>query len=160
MIEKIKDEIDKGELGKYEKIIQTVMTEEYTSFDVSAALLKLYMVENKLDGHKELDAVDFGGRPSHQSNQGTGSRGQSNSGASRIHINTGKRKGVSPRHILSALIEETGIEKRLVRKIDGYDKFTFVEGPGEYRDDVLEKLNGSRIKGTKIRAEIANPKKR
>lgn len=159
MIEKIKDEIDKGELGKYEKIIQTVMTEDYTSFDVSAALLKLYMVETKLDGHQELDAVDFGGKQSNKS-QNTGSRQQSNSGAARLHINTGKRKGVSPRHILSAMIEETGIEKRLVGKIDVYDKFTFVEVPSEYTDDMLEKLNGSRIKGTKIRVEIANPKKR
>ena len=157
MVEKIKDEIDKGELGKYEKIIETVLTEDYTSFDVSAALLKLYMVETKLDGHQELDTVDFGGKPSFKSK---GSRGNSNSGATRLHINTGKKKGVSPRHILSALIEETGIEKRLVGKIDVYDKFAFVEVPGEYTNDVLEKLNGSRIKGTKVRVEIANPKTR
>ena len=160
MIEKIKDEIDKGELGKYEKIIQTILTEDYTSFDVSAALLKLYMIENKLDGHKELDAVDFGGKASFTSKGSSGSRGSSNSGATRLHINTGKKKGVSPRHILSAMIEETGIEKRLVGKIDVYDKFTFVEVPSEYTDDMLEKLNGSRIKGTKIRVEIANPKTR
>ena len=159
MVEKIKDEIDNGELGKYEKIIQTVMTEDYTSFDVSAALLKLYMVENKLDGHQEIDAIDFGSNPV-QKQKSSGSRGQSNTGAARLHINTGKKKGVSPRHILSAMIEETGIEKRLVGKIDVYDKFTFVEVPSEYTDSMLEKLNGARIKGTKIRVEIANPKKR
>lgn len=159
MIEKIKDEIDNGELGKYEKIIETILTEDYTSFDVSAALLKLYMVENKLDGHKELDAVDFGSRPSSKS-KASGSKSFSNFSATRIHINTGKRKGVSPRHILSAIIEETGIEKKLVGSIEVYDKFTFVEIPNDYTDNVLEKLNGARIKGTKVRVEIANPKKK
>ena len=58
------------------------------------------------------------------------------------------------------MIEETGIDKKLVGTIDVYDKFTFVEIPKEYKDDVLERLNGARIKGTKINAEIANPRKK
>lgn len=164
MIEKIKEEIDKEDLGKYEKIVETLMVEEYTSFDIAAALLKFYMAENKLDGHEELDAVDFGGKlkgsSNKSSNQRTSGSKNSNASATRIHINVGKTKGVSPRHILSAIIEETGIDKKLVGTIDVYDKFTFVEVPKDYKDDVLERLNGARIKGTKITAEIANPRKR
>lgn len=164
MIEKVKEEIDKEDLGKYEKIVETLMVEEYTSFDIAAALLKFYMADNRLDGHEELDAVDFGGKlkgsSNKSSNQRTSGAKSSNASATRIHINVGKRKGVSPRHILSAMIEETGIDKKLVGTIDVYDKFTFVEIPKEYKDDVLERLNGARIKGTKINAEIANPRKK
>jgi ATP-dependent RNA helicase DeaD len=164
MIEKVKEEIDKEDLGKYEKIVETLMVEEYTSFDIAAALLKFYMADNRLDGHEELDAVDFGGKlkgsSNKSSNQRTSGAKNSNASATRIHINVGKRKGVSPRHILSAIIEETGIDKKLVGTIDVYDKFTFVEIPKEYKDDVLERLNGARIKGTKINAEIANPRKK
>ena len=164
MIEKIKEEIDKEDLGKYEKIVETLMVQEYTSFDIAAALLKFYMAENKLDGHEELDAVDFGGKGKSSSNRSTKDRSagtkSSNPSATRIHINIGKTKGVSPRHILSAIIEETGIDKKLVGTIDVYDKFTFVEVPKDYKDDVLERMNGARIKGTKINAEVANPRKR
>ncbi len=158
MLGKIKQEIDNEDLNKYEKIIESLLEEEYTSFDIAAALLKFYMVENRLDGHQELDMVDFGSK---QKLQGTpkSSKSRASSGnATRVHINIGKRKGVSPRHILSALIEETGIEKKLVGTIDVYDKFTFVEVPGDYVDDVLERLSGAKIKGTRVKAEIANPK--
>lgn len=161
MLEKIKQEIDNEDLNKYEKIIESLLEEEYTSFDIAAALLKFYMVENRLDGHQELDMVDFGSKQKSQgSPKSSGSSGnrQLSGSSTRIHINIGKRKGVSPRHILSALIEETGIEKKLVGTIDVYDKFTFVEVPGDYADDVLDRLDGARIKGTKVRVEIANPK--
>ncbi len=158
LIEQIKDEVDKGSLGKYEKIVETILTEDYTSFDVSAALLKLYMTEKKLGGHKEIDAVDFGGRPN--KNTSSGSRRGQNTSGTRLYINTGRKDGISPRHILSAMIEETGIEKNLVGKIDVYDKFSFAEVPNDYRDVMLGKFNGSKIKGRTIRVEIANPKRK
>lgn len=102
MLEKIKVEIDNEDLSKYEKILETLLEEDYTSFDIAAALLKFYMIENKFDGHEELDMVDYQSKSK-----------QTGSSITRIHINIGKRKGVSPRHILSALIEETGIPKKL-----------------------------------------------
>ncbi len=158
MLEKIKIEIDNEDLSKYEKIIENLLAEDYTSFDIAAALLKFYMADNRLDGHEELDMVDFGGKPKVSGGKSTGFK--SSSSATRIHINIGKKKGISPRHILAAVIQETGISKNLVGNIDVYDKFTFVEVPGDYADELLDKLNGVRIKGTKVKAEIANPKRK
>ncbi|MDU5081122.1 ATP-dependent RNA helicase [Tissierella sp. P1] len=161
MLGKIKEEIDKEDLSKYEKIIETLLEEDYTSFDIAAALLKFYMAENRLDGHEELDMVDFGGKLKGGKPTGGKPTGFKSSGSStRIHINIGKKKGISPRHILAAIVQETGITKNLVGNIDVYDKFTFVEIPGDYTEDVLEILNGVRIKGTKVKAEIANPKRK
>lgn len=158
MLEKIKQEIDNEDLGKYEKIIENLLEDDYTSFDIAAALLKFYMSENRLEGHEELDMVDFGGKPKAGGGKSTGLK--SSGPLTRIHINLGKKKGISPRHILAALIQETGISKNLVGNIDVYDKFTFVEVPGDYADDVLERLNEVRIKGTKVKVEIANPKRK
>ena len=78
----------------------------------------------------------------------------------RLYINIGKRKGVSPRHILSALLQETNLNKNLVGNIDMFDKFTFVEVPKEYGKDVVSQLTDKRIKGTRVKVEIANPKTR
>lgn len=153
MLEKIKEEIDKDELSKYEKIVDGLLQEDYTSLDIAAALLKFYMVENRLDGHEELDMVDFGKKPKAPREIRTGG-----GSSTRLYINIGSRKGVSPRHILSALLEESNIPKKLVGNIDVYDKFTFVEIPEDYADNILDNLNDKRIKGTRIKVEIANPK--
>lgn len=160
MLDKIKQEIESEDLSKYEKILETLIEEDYTSFDIAAALLKFYMTENRLEGHEELDMVDFTNKASKVSKKDKQSDYNISGNSTRMHINIGKKKGVSPRHILGALIEETGIEKRLVGTIDVYDKFTFIEIPSEYTEDVLERLNGARIKGTKVKVEVANPKRR
>ncbi|MFA7533640.1 MAG: DbpA RNA binding domain-containing protein, partial [Tissierellaceae bacterium] len=148
MLEKIKREIDNEDLSKYEKILESLLQEDYTSFDIGAALLKFYMEDNRLDGHKELDMVD---------NQG---KYRTTTSLRRIHINIGKRKGISPRHILAAIVESGSIPKKLVGNIDLYDKFTFVEIPGEYVEDIIASLNGTRIKGARVNVEIAKPKRK
>lgn len=145
LLEKIKEEIDKGELGSYEKMVNTLLEEDYSSFEVAAVLLKFYLTNNRLDSHKELDAVDYGD--------------MSIKIMTRIYINIGKRKGVSPRHILGAIMNETSLPRKTVGNIDMYDKFTFVEVPEEYADEVIKRLNNKRIKGTKVKVELANPKK-
>lgn len=179
MLEKIKEEIDKGELSKFEKIVDELLQEDYTSLDIAAALLKFYMVDNRLDGHEELDMVDYGSKPrsretsdrssnsrdksndSRDRSSGNKSRGSGRSkGMTRLYINIGDRKGVSPRHILSALIQETNINKKLVGDIDVYDKFTFVEVDKEYADMIVENLSEKRIKGLKVKVEVANPKEK
>lgn len=161
MMEKIKEEIDKKDLAKYEKIVEEIIADDYTSFDVAAALLKFYMSERKLDGHEELDMVDFYSKSKSKSKSKNNSSSNSSRGSmKRMYINAGKRRGISPRHILGAIMGETDIDKDLVGDIDVYDKFTFVEVDRDTIKDLVEKLNGARIKGKKISAEIAKPKKR
>lgn len=146
LLDKIKEEIDKGQLDKYEKMLNLLLEEDYSSFEIASALLKFYLVNNKLEGHEELDAVDYGGK-------GVETLGK-------VYINVGKRRGISPRHILGAILNETSIPRKTVGNIDMYDKFTFVEVPGEYIDEVIRGLNNKRIKGVKVKVELANPKNR
>lgn len=79
---------------------------------------------------------------------------------SRVYISTGKRRGVSPRHILGAIAGETNIPAKEIGAIDMYDKFTFVEIPDHYVDDMIRLLHNKRIRGNKVRVELANPKPR
>lgn len=165
MIDKIKAEIEKNELSKYEKMVEDMLGDEFTSFDIAAALLKFYMVENKLGGHQELDMVDFHSRSKSKTRPSSGSKGpkthRTSRGATRrMYINTGKRRGISPRHILGAIMGETDVNKELIGDIDVYDKFSFVEVDKDIIEDLVENLDGVRIKGKKITAEIAKPKNR
>ena len=47
---------------------------------------------------------------------------------------------------------------RLVGSIDMYDKYTFVEVPGEQADVVLNAMNNVKIKGRSVHMEKANRK--
>ena len=66
----------------------------------------------------------------------------------------------SPRHLLSAIFQETGLSKKLIGNIDVYDKFTFMEVDSGYADVVIAGLDSKRIKGQKIRVERASEKKK
>lgn len=144
--DKIKEEIDSNNLDKYKDMINILLRDDYDSLDIAAALLKFYLTNNKLDGDRKLEAVDYGNA--------------SFESIKRIYINIGKRKGVSPRHILGAILNETNLPRKVVGEIDMYDKFTFVEIPEEYLEQVVKNLNNKRIKGFKVKVEPANPKNR
>lgn len=163
--QKIRESLDSGDISKYSGIIDTLLQEEYNSFDVASALLKLYVEENKLfEGHEELEMVDTGKKMrTFDSVDGRDSGGKKQKYAgntTRLHVNLGKEQGFSPRHLLSAIFQETGLSKKLIGNIDVDDKFTFMEVDSGYADVVIAGLNGKKIKGLKVRVERASEKKK
>ena len=78
----------------------------------------------------------------------------------RIYIGIGSTKKISPRHILAAILQESTIDKKYVGEIDIFDRFSFVEIPLDFVDEVVEALNDKKIKGTKVTVEVAKPKRR
>ena len=146
LLEKIREEIGKGKLGKYEEILNILLEEDYSSFDVAIALLKLHLENNKTGGHMELGMVDIDYKEPNI--------------MAEIYINVGKRKGVSPRHIVGAILNETGLTRKSIGKIDMYDKFAFVEIPEEHARETVKRLNNKRIKGIVVKVERANRKNR
>ncbi len=146
---KIREGIDSDDPNTHSALIDTLLQEEYNSFDIASALLKMYLEENKMiENHQELDMVD---KDKKQKSSGT---------STRVHVNVGKDQGISPRHLLSAIFQETGLSKKLIGNIDVYDKFTFMEIEGNYADVVMNGLNGKTIKGQKIKIERASEKKK
>lgn len=76
----------------------------------------------------------------------------------RLFINAGKNQKVRPGDILGSIAGETGIPGEEVGAIDIYDKFSFVEVPEEYANDVISGMKGKQIKGIKISIEPAGKK--
>ncbi|MBM4066021.1 MAG: ATP-dependent helicase, partial [Planctomycetes bacterium] len=60
--------------------------------------------------------------------------------------------------ILGAIAGETGISGRLIGDIDVFDKFTFVEVPVEYAQDVQDAMQDIKIRGKNITIEPATKK--
>ena len=145
LIEKIKKIMEKDELSYYKKIVDSLLQDEYDSVDIASAILKLYIGEDKQQKDDEINEKKFK---------------VDSSKMVRLYINVGKKKNVSPRHIIGAITEETGISGRLIGKIDVYDKFTFVEVPEELKDEILTRLQKKKIRGNKINIEVANPRRK
>lgn len=131
--------IENEDLSKMAEMIEKkVNDEDYTSLDVAAAFLKLYL-SSKESSVEEDD--EFSGNES---------------GMVRLFINIGKKDRVRPGDILGAIAGESGISGKLVGEIQMYDKYTFVEVPEENGKDVLLAMKNAKIRGKKINIEPAN----
>lgn len=150
LLERVKEVIDEGGLGRYIQMIEGLAEEEFTSMDMAAALLKMLLDKEQVSGReevaevrrKEVEQRDFGDNPE----------------MVRLFINIGRNQKIRPGDIVGAIAGETGMPGKLIGTIDIYDKFTFVEVPKEYASDVLSIMKNNQIKGRKINIEPANGK--
>ncbi len=158
------EEIDKDDMEKSKSLINMLLEEDNSAYDVACALLSIYQRQNQADSHEVLDYVDndkvrpTSGNRERDRNRPRDKKFRKMSDAQRIHINVGKRQGITPRHILAALVQETGIDRRKVGDIDVYDAFTYVEISKSDVKRVMQRLQGAHIKGSRVRVETARPR--
>lgn len=166
--EEIKATIAEGHLTKYINIVENMTDDEVSSLDVAAALLKMSLRDNKPEEqiknedensfkYERDDYDDYDNRRG-----GRGKRGFKNnrdSGMARLFLNVGKKQNISPKNIVGAFANESGIEGSLIGTIDIFDDFTFVEVPKEYADEVIEAMKNNFINGKKVNIEVAKKRK-
>ncbi|NML64070.1 DEAD/DEAH box helicase [Hymenobacter sp. RP-2-7] len=143
-LSQIKEVVDKGGLDKYIGRVQRLLdqSEDITSLDIAAALLKMTMKEDKRN-EQSLDA----GRE----------KGASRPGYTRLFISMGKKDRLHPRDVVELISENTGLQGNKVGDIALYDKFSFVEVPAEFADEVVGQLGRSSIQGQPVTFSIATP---
>ena len=143
-LNQIKEIVEKGNLEKYVGRVQRLLdqSEEITSLDIAAALLKMTMKEDK-SAQQSLDASKAAGtaRP----------------GFTRLFISMGKKDRIHPRDIVDLISESSNLQGSKVGDIALYDKFSFVEVPSEYADEIVGKLGRTSIQGTPVSFSIATP---
>lgn len=144
IFERVAGMIDDVNLKSYIRMVEEKLEkEEYTSLELAAAFLKMVLGDD--NDEKGIQVDDFGD---------TGAE----DGMVRLFINIGKNQKARPGDILGAIAGETGIAGSLIGTIDMYDRYTFVEVPGEYARDVLTAMSHAKIKGRSINIEPANRK--
>ncbi|MBT2559389.1 DEAD/DEAH box helicase [Hymenobacter sp. ISL-91] len=146
MLASIKEVIEKGNLDKYvsrvQRLIDQSIDESITSLDIAAALLKMTMKEDKR-AQESLDA----------------SRGQAapRAGFTRLFVTMGKKDRLHPRDIVDLIAENTSLSAAKVGDIALYDKFSFVEVPNDFVQEIIEQLGRSSIQGRPVAFNIATP---
>lgn len=80
--------------------------------------------------------------------------------AVRLNMNVGKNANVQTGNVVAAIIEETGISAKAIGRIDVRATFTLVDVDASKVDLVLEKMQGSQIRGNQIEIQIDEAPKR
>lgn len=74
----------------------------------------------------------------------------------KLFLNIGKKDKVMPKDIIKSITQVAPISGDDIGKVNILDKFSFVEIPGKYTDDVISGLCNTSIQGRKVNVEIAN----
>jgi ATP-dependent RNA helicase DeaD len=82
-------------------------------------------------------------------------RGPAEDGMVRLFIDAGRRSGVRPADIVGAIAGEAAVPGKEIGAIDVYDRFTLVELPAQYKDQVLERMAGAAIRNRPVHVTLA-----
>ena len=73
----------------------------------------------------------------------------------KLFFSLGKMDSVKAKDIVGSIAANTAISGDRIGKINVLDKFSFVEVPSVYAEDVLNGMNGKKIKGKEVRIEVS-----
>jgi len=80
-------------------------------------------------------------------------------GLARLFINIGKNHRVSTGDLIRDIVKKSGIDGKLIGKIDIHSSYSFIEIPEQYAELVLLSLDNTRMRGVPIVVEPAKRKK-
>ena len=156
-IEKIKNVIEEGHMTKYINIAENMISEDYSTLDIAAALLKMQLYD------KDSEDIDLEPSFEHSysdSNKKNGKKmPRDDSNMVRIFINIGKKDKVRANDIVGALAGESGIPGKAIGAIDIFENFSFVDVPKQHVKDIITGMKNKKLKGTKVNIERANKNK-
>ncbi|MCL2611554.1 MAG: DEAD/DEAH box helicase [Defluviitaleaceae bacterium] len=173
-IEKIKEEIEAGDLNKYIHMIEeSLIAEDVATLDIAAALLKMELGKD-IESHEEIiepqwknnNKYDKYDKYDNNRNKGFGrassdrgrrdNRDRDDRDKERLIINVGKKNKIRPGDIVGAIANEASVPGRSIGGIDIFEDFTFVDVPRNYASQIISKLKGRRYKGVKLNVERAS----
>ncbi len=83
-------------------------------------------------------------------------QGKSSEGMVRLFINIGRSGKVSPSNIVGAISNEADVPGKSIGAIDIYDRYTLVDIPSEYQDQVLSQMKNTRICRQRVTIRLAD----
>ena len=134
MIEKIQREIDKDEFEHSEILEKLKQNNELE--DITKALLTMVCGKTK---KKEETKINI--KPGENV---------------KLFFNLGRKDNMKAKDFVGSIAANCGINGDKLGKINILDKFSFIEVPGEYVEDILKGMTGKEVKGRKCNVEIAN----
>jgi ATP-dependent RNA helicase DeaD len=141
----IRQSISEGDLDLYLTLVEELVEEGLDLAEIAAGAAKLARGDKPLEVAVEPEAESVP---------------QAEDGMVRLFIDAGLRAGVRPGDIVGAIANEAGVPGKAIGSIDIYDRFTFVEIPSQFRDQVLERMARATIRGRPVGIRIAEEGRR
>src|SRR5579875_1310528 len=81
-------------------------------------------------------------------------------GMTKLFLSLGRADGLRPNDIVGAIANEAGLPGKAIGAIDLYDRFSLVQVPKKDAHRVLAALQRTTLRGRRVHAEIARPRRR
>jgi ATP-dependent RNA helicase DeaD len=73
----------------------------------------------------------------------------------KLIVSGGRAQGIEPADVVSAIVDNSHLEGEDIRNVRVLERFSFVEVPAKRAHEVIDKVSGSAVRGTKLRLEVA-----
>src|SRR5829696_2580159 len=73
----------------------------------------------------------------------------------KLIVSAGRRDGIEPKDIVSAVVDNTHLENDDVRNVKVLERFSFVEVPADRAEQVAEAVSGKQARGAELQVEVA-----
>src|SRR3954468_2873702 len=73
----------------------------------------------------------------------------------KLIVSGGRAQGLEPADVIGAIVDNSHLEGEDIRNVRVLERFSFVEVPAKRADEVIDKVSGSAVRGTKLRLEVA-----
>jgi ATP-dependent RNA helicase DeaD len=76
----------------------------------------------------------------------------------KLVIGAGRKHGLEPADVISAIVDGSHLEGEDIHNVRLLERFAFAEVPAARAQEVVDKVNGSDVRGVKLRLEVAGRK--
>jgi hypothetical protein len=73
----------------------------------------------------------------------------------KLIVGAGRRDGIEPADVVSAVVDHTHLENDDVRNVKVLERFSFVEVPADRAEHVAEAVSGKQARGAELQVEVA-----
>jgi ATP-dependent RNA helicase DeaD len=73
----------------------------------------------------------------------------------KLVVGAGRASEIEPADVVAAIVDNTALNGEDVRNVRVLERFTFVEVPLDRAEEIVEKVNGKRVRGVPIKLEVA-----
>lgn len=151
------------ELEDYTEVLNKLLAQGYSLYDISASLLRMLNESSKKKNIRELEKVDYGRKfeitKASASDNSRKNREKDKSvkkiKGPKIFINKGKRDGLDSREIIKFIGKHTNVALSDIGKINIMPNFSFVEIPKNMIKEAIKDIDGKKIKGKTLKAEYS-----
>jgi len=150
LIQRIQALAETENFDKEYEIMTKMIAANLTEDQIIAGLLKMIIRESTVEANEADINEEFESRK-------PGFAGANDSGSVRFHLNVGKQDGLVVSDILDFICGKIRIQRREVQNIAILTEFSFFSVPAAVKEEVYEKLNGTKLKGKRAGLSPSKP---